>query len=253
MKKTVNLNKLSIDLTDESKKILEEIKDNTRIPFGRLINMLITSVCDMPPRLRDIIQKALENEQAFILDEMASTSKKNNEFFLDAAEKELGVITHFLLLIAKGHRGSVEKVRMQNIPLKDGHLIVPDNWIAVNKELAQNSRYAAILECVGEAGSKIPHFIYLFDGVDTHDFSSSKEKDFYTKCIEKCPEFKAVLEESESFSLAQNSDGTLQYPSIEDYLKKARVGIFFVGDSEDRPAEESPYGAVIIRSNIREV
>ena len=104
-----------------------------------------------------------------------------------------------------------------------------------------------------EAGSKIPHFIYLFDGVDTHDFSSSKEKDFYTKCLEKCPEFKAVLEESESFSLAQNSDGTLQYPSIEDYSKKARVGIFFVGDSEDRPAEESPYGAVIIRSNIREV
>lgn len=256
MKKTIKSNKLTFDLTDKNKVMLEKLKIDTHIPFGRLINILIDSVCYMPDRLREV----LEQEGVLVKEEIDSLKVKGNDFFCRELEREQQVIYNLLMLVDNKQFKYFEKTQneMKNIPLADGYLVIPADWVIVNEEQARNSHYAAVLECAGSIESKIPHFIiphfiYLFDGVDTHDFSSSKEKDFYTKCLEKCPEFKVVMDESKSDRLIHNPDGTVQYPSIKDFSKKAKVGIFFIGDAGDYPSGEPPYGAVIVRSNIREI
>ena len=68
MKKNITSNKLSIDLQDESKTILEQLRVSTLKPFGQIINKLLCSVCNMPKSTREVIQTSLEQEY-FRLDE----------------------------------------------------------------------------------------------------------------------------------------------------------------------------------------
>lgn len=255
MKKTIKTNKLTFDLTDKNKVMLEKLRIGTHIPFGRLVNILIDSVCYMPDRLRDVLQEVLEQEGVLVKEEIDSLKVNGNDFFCRELKLEQQVICNLLMFVNNEQFNYIEKTQkeMKNIPLADGYLVIPADWVMVNEEQARNSHYAAVLECAGSIESKIPHFIYFYERANACDFSSSQEKDFYDKCIEKCPEFKAVLDESNSNHLVQNPDGTVQYPSIKDFSKKAKVGIFFIGDAGDHPSGEPPCGAVIVRSNIREI
>lgn len=52
---------------------------------------------------------------------------------------------------------------MKEFSLANGCLIVPADWIVVNEEQAQDSRYAAVLEYWGNSECQIPYFICLYD------------------------------------------------------------------------------------------
>lgn len=126
---------------------------------------------------------------------------------------------------------------MKEFSLANGCLTVPADWILVNEEQAQNSRYAAVLEYWGDSKYKIPHFIYLYDEKKgNNDFSEQQKKDFYAKCIEKYPELKTVLEELSVNQPFSNSDRV-----------KKRFGIFCIPDANDCSSDKAPYGAVIVR------
>lgn len=96
---------------------------------------------------------------------------------------------------------------MKEFSLANGCLIVPADWIVVNEEQAQDSRYAAVLEYWGNSECQIPYFICLYDEKKgNNDFSEQQKKDFYAKCIEKYPEVKTALDESNVNQPLSNSD-----------------------------------------------
>lgn len=45
---TIRPNRVTIDLTEENRHTLEQIKSDRRIPYGRIINGLIEALCDLP-------------------------------------------------------------------------------------------------------------------------------------------------------------------------------------------------------------
>lgn len=126
---------------------------------------------------------------------------------------------------------------MKEFSLANGCLIVPADWIVVNEEQAQDSRYAAVLEYWGNSECQIPYFICLYDEKKgNNDFSEQQKKDFYAKCIEKYPEVKTALDESNVNQPLSNSD-----------REKKGFGIFCIPDANDCPSDKAPYGAVIVR------
>lgn len=239
MKDTLKTNKTTFDLTDKNKAILEEIKKKTHVPFGQIINILIQSVCNMPKGLHDTLRQILESEYDFVTKKFEVDKRNGLEFFCDEERQELQTISDLLMLMEKARFITSEDTpkEMKEFFLANGCLTVPADWILVNEEQAQNSRYAAVLEYWGDSKYKIPHFIYLYDEKKgNNDFSEQQKKDFYAKCIEKYPELKTVLEELSVNQPFSNSDRV-----------KKRFGIFCIPDANDCSSDKAPYGAVIVR------
>lgn len=53
MKKIFSTNRLTIDLTDENKLILEQLKLALRKPFGQIVNQTLSTVCDAPTSVKE--------------------------------------------------------------------------------------------------------------------------------------------------------------------------------------------------------
>lgn len=101
MKDTLKTNKTTFDLTDKNKAILEEIKRNTYVPFGQIINILIHSVCDMPKCLHDTLRQILESEYDFVTKKFEVDKRNGLEFFCAEERQELQTISNLLMLMEK--------------------------------------------------------------------------------------------------------------------------------------------------------
>ena len=51
--------------------------------------------------------------------------------------------------------------QMQKIPMDNGFLICPDDWIIVNPEQAESSSYACVVECRNAGKFGLPHLLVL--------------------------------------------------------------------------------------------
>lgn len=250
MKKSIASNKLTFDLTAENKAILEKLNSSTSIPYGRLINLLINEVCNMMDPIHDIMQSALMHLYGQAKKSLAQAKKNDDEYHRFELERELKSISNLLMFISDDFsEPSEDRPReMKKIALADGYLVIPKDWIVANEEQAQYSHNAVVIECQGDRDAPIPHFIYLFDGKSANDLSDRQEKDFYSKCIEKWPGFRAILAESNANQPIQDPDDPLRYLNADEYLRKIKIGIFYIDDAGDYPTGDPPYGAVIVRS-----
>lgn len=249
MKKAISSNKLTFDLTDESKATLEELKNRTSIPYGRLINRLINVVCNMPSHVHDTLQHALELEYARSMEDLDS-SKKKDAYYKRESKKESECISDLLMFMNLRPFDPDEsgKQKMKKISLADGYLVIPEDWIVTNEEQAQYCHNAVVIECRGDIDAPVPHFIYLFDGKNVNDLSDHQEKDFYAKCIEKWPKFRSVLAESNANQLIRDPDDPLRFLNADEYQKKIKIGIFYIDYAGDHLTGDPPYGAVIVRN-----
>ena len=147
MKKNITSNKLSIDLQDESKTILEQLRVSTLKPFGQIINKLLCSVCNMPKSTREVIQTSLEQEY-FRLDE--ELDGINGAYFSDDYKFRQNHILELLQLINGGiYTLPSPPDKMKEIMLADGRLVIPKDWVLTNEEQASHCHNAVVIECRG--------------------------------------------------------------------------------------------------------
>ena len=134
--------KLSIDLTDQNEKILDEIKEKTQYKYGKVINDLIDLSSRIPVKVQDELfefcrQKILEINKAFskagMVEHQALSDKKEAylriaKFFNRDEELDVNFLT--------------PPPRMQKIAIHNATLVCPFDYIILNPQNADTADYA---------------------------------------------------------------------------------------------------------------
>ena len=142
MKKTISTNRLTIDLTNKSKKILENLKLNLSMPFGTIVNNIISTFCDIPEDMKtDLIQycKLQIND---LSNRMEGAAPLEFENLSRKRKKYINIIT----FLNKGVSVDIDldirqkENKMKKIMIKDGYILYPEDWILINPEDSMVSR-----------------------------------------------------------------------------------------------------------------
>ena len=146
----------------------------------------------------------------------------------------------------------MEERKMVQVNLKDGVLEVPEDFIILNPEVAQNSTKAWVRECRNSAAYDIPHFVYLVEeGKEIWNEDTTEE--ISKLCCEKWPKFKEVVLDKQVVGVEWNREKGIIYDTAtgkdvtEEWEKAPNIGDFPVkrNDDVDSPIEP-PYGVYII-------
>jgi hypothetical protein len=120
-------NKLTIDLTDENRETLENIKSEIRWTYGNTINTLISTFCRLPNEVK--------TEMLGILRSNICELYKKMNVAGDFELKELAELSQAYMKMAMflndGKRICIENLdsepSMKKISLKEGYLVCPEN------------------------------------------------------------------------------------------------------------------------------
>ena len=245
--------KFSMDVSGDNKEVLDELTSNYMSKYGPMINKIIGTFCRMPKSIKKVIEKACLAEYNRLTAELEHTEE---EFHRKPLEQERDSYFEILKLINGGiyeiEEEAEEEATMKKIKLADGYLIIPNDWIVVNPEQAENCRYAAVLECRNSTKYGVPHFIYFNNCRYVNEFTDSMEENFYQLCKKAWPKFSEIKELSDKNRLVPDPDNKGQYLNAEAHLKAPTIGLFSIQEQGENPFDEPPYGAMIVRTNAEE-
>ena len=258
MKEKIKSNKLSIDLTDENKSALEKARFYTHNAFGTVINNLIKLILIPHPKVKDALLRCIRNELSFLY----QASDVAGDLEKDDINKQISIyntLTEYL------NNGKVYKKHFikDNVPalakytISNGKMYIPKDWIILNPDECETSRYAIIVECRHSndfiEGKTIPHFVFLTD-LSYEEFREDRslEKVINNLCVQKWSDFQKVIELQVD---PIYEPGTSNVLNMEEHLACPYIGYFFlyVFDDERIPnhyrikEEDLPFGARIIR------
>ena len=241
--------KLSIDLSDENRRRLEQIKEKTHTPYGGTINTLISTFCGLPDDMRSdlsdfctaklqMLCDQMDRAGGFELVEISATAKKYMDilsFFNDSAPVNLDTIRR--------------KPRMETISIKDGVVVYPEDWIVVNPDAASKCRYAGVVECRNSDGSQIPHFLFFSDKKYAREYTDQEIAHINRICAHTSQIFAYMQERQVKPVPDPNQPG--KYLNEKEYLDSPKIGHFHLYEQGDPtyPSDyDPPYGAKIIRT-----
>ena len=237
--------KFSLTIEDEIKNKLDHISENSSYRLGPLINHILRTFCLMKPKMKDTFIQFCINQTKQIDEQMKSAGLyEKSELEIEKAHYQ-----DIASIINDGNIVPINSLNMKEIKIKDGILIIPNDWIIVNPNDAYKHRYAAVLECRNSIKYDIPHFILFCDYKYGKDYPDDLYDDFIKLCREKWPDFKEKVEDKQ-ISPIKNANGT-GYINAEKYLSAPTIGIFHIwenGDDYFKTNKEAPYGAIIVRT-----
>lgn len=245
--------KLTIDLTDKNREILERIKAEKRSPYGTTINELIDIFCDVP----DSVKKELLD---FIKPKIRDLYRQ-----MDAAGefgfKEISEKTQSYMDIAKflndGKSFSINEIdsvtTMQKIPMYDGFLICPDNYLIANPEQAENMSYACVVECRNADKYGTPHIVIFSNFESVNQYDKIYEESIHRMCCRVYPEFEEILELQ--VKPIDDPDNPGMILNSDEWMKAPNIGLFDVyieGDPKYGFGYEPAGGTRIIRTKTED-
>jgi len=246
----LNSQKFTIDLTDQNRDLLEEIKTDQRLPYGTTINILISTFCNVPLSVKkeflDFIKLKLRN----LYQQMDAAGEFNFVDISEQAQSYLDIAKFF----NNGIRYSAADIdaipNMVKIPILNGTLICPVDVILINPEAAISSAYACIIECRNSHKYGIPHFVYFSNIPSVYEYDNTYEKTIYSECQKIYPRFDDILTKQVEPIYDPDHPGFLlnfcewnQAPTIYFY------DIYVQGDPKYGPDYDPPLNIRIIRSS----
>jgi hypothetical protein len=236
--------KLTIDLTQENRETLEKIKSEQRIPYGSTINELIHTFGSIPDSIKKEMISFIKQKMQTLYKEMDTAGVLQLEE-LNHKSQSYAAIAAFL---NNGKKVTIDKATsLKKIPILDGFLLCPENWIIVNPDAAENSLYACVIECRNSAKYGVPHFVVFTQRQYVKDYSAEDENYIFHLCSLAYPKFKEILkmqvkpiEDPDHPGLLLNADLWLNAPTIGIF------DIYVNGDPKFGPDYEPIYGARIV-------
>lgn len=128
-------------------------------------------------------------------------------------------------------------MKTQEIALKTGIVIVPEDFIVIEETRTDNSDYAGV---IAERQGTIPHYVVLSDK-PIGSITAIEEDAIYEKCSKIHPEIEEVL--GKEVEAAFDEDGNLE--NTQDWLSSVRLGLFGIPDKKQ--GEEMFCGTGIYR------
>ena len=252
-------NKLTIDLTEHNKRILEKIKTERNLPYGNTINTLIDTFGEMPEKVKKDLLSLIKIRIKSLIKEMNEAEVFRTEDLVEQTQTYIDIATFF----NDGKQISIQSIKeeptLKKYQIKDGFLICPDDWIVLNLEKAGTMMYAGVVECCNSEnfgikyfGERIPHFVFFTDIKYRAEYNNYYSDYIKMLCVQKWPNFQKVIEsqvepifDPERLGYLINDDEWTEAPSI---------GIFSIYEQDDPtyvPGYEPPMGARIIRTKTK--
>lgn len=253
-------NKLTIDLSDCNKRILEKIKTERRVPYGNTINNLINTFCEIPESVKKELLVFTKSRIKALYKEM---DVADDFLFRDLATQSqayIGIAT----FLNDGKRISIESIEAESTltkyPVKNGVLICPDDWIILNPEQADVMMYAGVVECRNSDkfgkenfGERIPHFVFFSNKKYGKEYDNYFTEHINDLCVRAWPNFQSVIENQ--VEPIDDPERPGYQINAEEWMKAPTIGYFSIyehGDITYGPNYEPPAGARIIRTNTDE-
>lgn len=242
--------KISIDLTEKNRTVLESIKQNQKIPYGNTVNLLIQTFANLPSSVKE----HLSNNCKDMIREILLQIDSAEGFLLRDMSLELDAYMNIVKYFNDGEYVSIDQIQkapvIKEVCLSDGDVLYyPSDFILLNPEDAENCTDAFVIEvsCPESFvkqylnGEYPPHFVYLYQECYEEDIDDLFE-DAGELCVTHWPLFQKILKYRVKVNPA-----TRNYDRTE--LKNfPRVGLFKVDDDN----EKQPYGINIRRKKREE-
>ncbi len=253
-------NKLTLDLTEDNKDVLEKLKAEKKAPYGAVINDLISTFAALPA---DVSKELLDftKIKLRLLYRMMDGAGDYNLRDLYAKAQAYTDLTTFFNGGKPVPMPEIDKMYvMQKLSFGGGILLCPDDWIIVNPDKAASAEYASVIECRHGEKYAIPHFLYFSNLESAADYNDAYVSYMYGDVKRAWPRFQEVLDrqvkaitDPETPGLPINADEWCAAPNIGIY------DVYVQGDPKYAPDYEPPFGARIIRQeggggtpNVRE-
>ena len=179
--------KISVVFNGKNKKILDTLVAETGIKYSPLVNKIVSSFCDMSPALKEVIQAAILNRIEFL--SSAIESCPNNLFRVKECEKNLLECRDILTLIkCEKYYLDPVSIRLREIPMTNGTLIIPCDWMLLNPE-ESDKKYAGVISF--RNNFEFLYFVFFTD----YDNPVLYNKEYYIELsTEMCPQFKEFVD-----------------------------------------------------------
>ena len=235
--------KFSIDISGDNKRTLDSITAKKNIKYGPAINAIIRTLCCMPNGIKNTLTRVCESEYKRLNDLIANTDEG---YFCSQYEEERDFYLEMLTLMHGGNYRIETTETMKKIRLLDGYLIIPNDWIVLNPERAEHSRYAAVLEARNYVKFGVPHFVYFNNFQYAGDYTDHMKNDFMRLCRKAWDGFANIEALSNKNQLVPDPENPGTYLNIDANLKAPIIGLFGIDEQGDR-YKKYPHGAKIVR------
>lgn len=238
--------KFSVVVSGKNKRILDNLVQNLNSKYSPMINKIISTICDMNPNIKTIIENAILNEYRRLSKTLENASEP---YYIESYKNDIAQCEDILKLLNLGiynfPKFNFEPYN-KRINLSDGYLIIPDDWIVVNAEKASTCRYVFVLEAKNYIKYGVPHFIY-FTNSDT--FTNDMEQDFRSLCRKHWSDFNTIEKIEKENELITDPANPSGYANMKEYLESPIIGIFPIGEVKtDSDSLDMPFGAKIVRA-----
>lgn len=249
--------KLSIDLTEKNKGILESIKTERGVSYGNIVNTVIDTFVNISVEVKKELLAIVKIKIKEIYKEMDSSG----EYRYQELEEQMENYKKIATFLNDGENISWERLKFEptlaSYPLKDGILICPDNWIMLNRDQASTMMYAGVVECRNSKsfgkehfGEEIPHFVYFSDYKYGKDYPEKYTDDINKLCAKVWPNFETVI--NNQVEPIYNPELPMRLLNANEWEEAPTIGHFSIyeqGDSLFGKNYEPLAGARIIRNS----
>ena len=248
--------KLTIDLTDENKATLEKIKTERRMPYGSMINSLISTFGDIPEVVKKELLAIIKPKIKELYKEMDTAGDYQFRELANQSQAYIDIAT----FLNDGNRISLESLEaeptLKKYKMKDGILICPDNWIVINAEQADTMMYAGVVECRNSErfgtknfGRTIPHFVFFSNKKYGREYDDYYISHINRLCVQAWPDFQMVIDSQ--VEPIDDPERPGYQINAEEWMNAPTIGHFAIyeqGDPIYGSNYQPPAGARIIRT-----
>lgn len=237
--------KMSIDFTEENRKMLEAIKKKKGISYSKAVNDSIDLLYRMPPSICHKFLTFVKNELYKIISakDVTGDIEDANLFIEQSYLEKFGrfINNGDALLIDKPK----SKIKYSTEEMASGKVLIypSEEFILLNPESANKCSFATVTE-VKNAPFFVPHFIRFF--VRPFETFSDRDKQSTEQlCVEKWPRFKEIMESVIEPILGEN-DKIINTNAVYSSPQIGHFPIYEKGDPRFPLNYQPPLGMMIV-------
>lgn len=232
--------KRSVDLSPKTDEVLDNFrilaeKDGVSLSRGAAIDAVLGAILSLSPAQAARIYTNVSKELKVAQDTLDATSRDDVLSHRRAADEveSWERVTELFDILSDDY---TEPAPMRSIPMSGCHIIVPDaaDWIIVNAANAADSTHATVVEIKNGSRFNAPHFVFF-------DCGEASTEAIDAAIIAVYPQYENVL--AARVEPIRDTEGNLLNLG---QLKEAPMPGYFPVHYANDPAQETPYGVVLV-------